>query len=95
MGAGTDVAIETSDIVLMNNDLSKLTYSVGLAKAITNNMVQNIVIAVGVVVVLFLGVFFSNWMNMTIGMFVHEASILLVIINGMRLLTYRKKRRTL
>jgi len=89
MGSGTDVAIETSDVVLMNSDFSRLPHALGLTKATFNNMRQNIIIAVGVVVVLLASVFFSDWMNMTIGMFVHEASILVVILNGMRLLRYK------
>ncbi|NLK35698.1 MAG: heavy metal translocating P-type ATPase [Gracilibacteraceae bacterium] len=89
MGGGTDVAIETSDIVLMNSDFSRLPHALGLTKTTANNMRQNIVIAVGVVLVLLASVFFSEWMNMSIGMLVHEASILVVILNGMRLLSYK------
>jgi len=89
MGGGTDVAIETSDVVLMNSDFSKLPHALGLTKATARNMRQNIVIAVGVVLVLLASVFFSDWMNMSIGMFVHEGSILVVILNGMRLLNYK------
>ncbi|PRY82640.1 heavy metal translocating P-type ATPase [Alkalibacterium olivapovliticus] len=91
MGSGTDVAIETSDLVLMNSDMSRLQYAIGLAKTTVNNMRQNIVIAIGVVLVLLSAVFFSEWMNMSIGMLVHEASILVVIVNGMRLLRYNLK----
>lgn len=91
MGSGTDVAIETSDVVLMNSDFSRLPHALGLAKSIVNNMRQNIFIAIGVVLVLLASVFFSEWMNMSIGMFVHEASILVVILNGMRLLRYKLK----
>ena len=91
MGSGTDVAIETSDVVLMNSDFSHLPHALGLAKATANNMLQNIIIAVGVVLVLLASVFFSEWMNMSIGMLVHEASILVVILNGMRLLRYKLK----
>ena len=91
MGSGTDVAIETSDVVLMNSDFGRLPHALGLTKAISRNMKQNILIAIGVVVVLLASVFLSDWMNMSIGMFVHEGSILVVIINGMRLLRYRLK----
>lgn len=91
MGGGTDVAIETSDVVLMNSNLNHLTHALGLAKAINRNMIQNIVIAVGVVLILLASVLFSEWMNMSIGMLVHEGSILAVIINGMRLIRYRLK----
>ena len=89
MGSGTDVAIETSDVVLMNSDFSRLPHALGLTKATSRNMKQNIIIAVGVVLVLLASVFFSEWMNMSIGMLVHEASILVVVLNGMRLLRYR------
>ena len=51
-------------------------------------MVENIVIALAVVAVLLVSVFASTWMNMAIGMFVHEGSILVVILNAMRLLRY-------
>ena len=89
MGSGTDVAIETSDVVLMNSNFSRLPHALGLVKATARNMKQNILIALGVVLFLLASVFFSEWMNMSIGMLVHEASILVVILNGMRLLRYK------
>lgn len=91
MGSGTDVAIETSNVVLMNSDFSRLVHALGLTKATISNMIQNIVIAIGVVFFLLFNVFFSEWMNMSIGMLVHEGSILVVIVNGMRLLKYKQK----
>ncbi|MBK4807327.1 heavy metal translocating P-type ATPase [Enterococcus faecium] len=93
MGSRTDVAIETSDVVLMNSNFSNLPHALGLVKATANNMKQNIVISVGVVLVLLTSVFFSEWMNMSIGMLVHEGSILVVIFNGMRLMKYKLKGR--
>lgn len=93
MGGGTDAAIETSDVVLMNSDFSRLPHALGLAKATARNMKQNILIAVGVVIFLLGGVFFSEWMNMSIGMFIHETSILAVILNGMRLLRYKLRQK--
>lgn len=89
MGCGTDVAIETSDVVLMNSNLGSLAHALGLTKAIYRNMLQNIIIAVGVVIILLTGLFFSDWVSMSVGMLVHEASILVVILNGMRLLRYK------
>jgi Cd2+/Zn2+-exporting ATPase len=91
MGSGTDVAIETSDVVLMNSDFSRLPHALGLARATARNMRQNIFIAIAVVLVLLAGVFFSDWMNMSIGMLVHEGSILVVILNAMRLLRFKPK----
>jgi Cd2+/Zn2+-exporting ATPase len=92
MGSGTDVAIETSDVVLMQSDFSRLPHALGLAQATAKNMRQNIGIAIGVVLILLFSVFFSDWMSMSIGMLVHEASILIVILNGMRLLRYRLRK---
>ena len=92
MGGGTEVAIETSNVVLMNSDFSRLPHALGLAKATARNMVQNIVIAVGVVLALLASLLFGEWMNMSIGMLVHEGSILLVILNGMRLLGYKLRK---
>lgn len=91
MGGGTDVAIETSDVVLMNSDFRRLPHALDLAKATARNMRQNIIIAVGVIVILLASVFLREWMNMSIGMLAHEGSILVVIFNGMRLLRYKLK----
>lgn len=90
MGGGTDVAIETSNVVLMNSDFHKIPHAIALARATRHNMIENIVIALLVVVTLLVSVLTSSWMNMAIGMFVHEGSILIVIINAMRLLTFKK-----
>lgn len=92
MGSGTDVAIETSDVVLINSKFSKLNHALGLAKSIVRNMWQNIIIALLVVSVLIISLLTSDWMNMSIGMLVHEGSILVVIINGIRLLNYKLRK---
>jgi len=83
--AGTGVAIETADIALMKDDLLKLPQAVGLARRTVRVMRQNIAIALVTVVVLLAGVF-AGGVTMAIGMLVHEASVLLVIANAMRLL---------
>lgn len=91
MGSGTDVAIETSNVVLMNGSFDRIPRALALAKATRWNMIENITIALAVVAVLLVSVLASSWMNMAIGMFVHEGSILVVILNAMRLLAYRSK----
>lgn len=91
MSSGTDVAIETSDVVIIDQDFNKLPEVIRLSKGITNVMVQNISIALLTVAFLIVGLVASSWMNMAVGMLFHELSILIVILNGMRLL--RKKRR--
>ncbi|RYQ29653.1 heavy metal translocating P-type ATPase [Bifidobacterium pseudolongum] len=91
MGSGTDVAIETSNVVLMNGSFDRIPRALALAKATRRNMIENITIALAVVAVLLVSVLASSWMNMAIGMFAHEGSILVVILNAMRLLAYRSK----
>ncbi|MBT8908536.1 copper-translocating P-type ATPase [Lactobacillus delbrueckii subsp. bulgaricus] len=91
MGSGTDVAIETSNVVFMNGSFDRIPRALALAKATRRNMIENITIALVVVAVLLISVLASSWMNMAIGMFAHEGSILVVILNAMRLLAYRSK----
>lgn len=86
-GAGTDVAMETADVVLMSDELDKLAYALGLSRATVRNMKQNIYFAVTVVTLLIIGVLTKN-VFLASGMLVHELSVLLVIINAIRLLKY-------
>ncbi len=90
MGNGTDVAVDTSDIVLIHSNFKKLIHTFGLAKKTVANMKENIIIAVGTVIFLLIGLVFG-YIYMASGMLVHELSILAVVINGMRLLRYRTK----
>ena len=92
MGNGADVAIDTSDVVLADSDFSRLPHAYGLAKHTVHNMRENIAIAVGTVALLLSGLVLTTWLTMAVGMFVHEASVLAVILNGMRLLRYRTDR---
>lgn len=93
MGNGTDVAIETSDIVLMHSNFHRIPHALALAKATSRNMLENIIIALLVVVILLVSIFTNRAMNMAIGMFVHEASILVVILNAMRLIHFKNKQK--
>lgn len=83
--AGTDVAIETADIALMADDLMKIPEAIGLSKATLRNIRQNVVIALLTVGGLLAGVLLGQ-VHMAGGMFIHELSVLVVILNGMRLL---------
>lgn len=85
MGSGTDVAIETADIVLVQSQVSKLAFIVKYAKSVIRNMYQNIAIAILTVLLLFIGLF-TGYIYMASGMLIHELSILIVVLNGMRLL---------
>ncbi|MDN6625555.1 MAG: HAD-IC family P-type ATPase, partial [Acidipropionibacterium jensenii] len=83
--AGSAVAVETADIALMGDNLLKLPEAIGLAKRTVSVMRQNIAIALITVMLLLAGVF-AGGVTMSIGMLVHEASVLVVIANAMRLL---------
>ena len=86
--AGTDVALETADLVLMADRLDKLPYAISVSRATLGNIKQNVVFAIIVVLALLAGVL-GQTIVLASGMLVHEASVLLVIINAMRLLRYR------
>jgi Cd2+/Zn2+-exporting ATPase len=83
--AGSPAAIETADIALMADKLPRLPYALGLARRTVNTMRVNIGIALVTVAVLLAGVLFGG-VTMSIGMLVHEASVLLVIGIAMLLL---------
>lgn len=83
--AGSPAAIETADIALMADRLSRLPYAFGLAQRTVRTMRVNILIALATVAILLAGVLFGG-VTMSIGMLVHEASVLLVIVIAMLLL---------
>lgn len=86
--AGTDIAMETADVVLMADNLDKLTHAVKLSKATISNMKQNMFIAIGTVALLLAGVLTKN-VNLASGMLIHELSVLLVILNAIRLVRFK------
>lgn len=90
MGSGTDVAVETSDIILMSSGFAELTHAYGLANRTVRNTKENIFIAIATVVTLLMGLILG-FVYMASGMFIHEMSILIVIFNAMRLINYRIK----
>lgn len=92
-GAGTDVAMETADVVLMSNEIKRLSYAIGLSRATVKNMKQNIYFAIIVAGTLLAGVL-AKVVFLSSGMLIHELSVLLVIINAVRLLGYGEKGRT-
>lgn len=85
MGNGTDIAMDVADIVLMHADLNKLPLAVKIARATVMNMYQNIIIAMLTVVFLLIGLF-TGYIFMASGMLIHELSIIVVTLNGVRLL---------
>ncbi|WP_252504154.1 heavy metal translocating P-type ATPase [Sporosarcina sp. Marseille-Q4943] len=85
MGEGTDVALETADVVLMQNDLTRISYAVKVSKKMQRIVKQNVFFSVAVIAVLII----SNFMqvvDLPLGVIGHEGSTILVILNGLRLL---------
>lgn len=85
MGEGTGVALETADVVLMKNDLSRINHSIELSRRMNRIVKQNIVFSLSVIAVLIL----TNYMHildLPLGVIGHEGSTILVILNGLRLL---------
>ncbi|WP_446685373.1 heavy metal translocating P-type ATPase [Halalkalibacter kiskunsagensis] len=85
MGGGTDVAIETSDIVLMKNDLSKIVKAISLSKRMNRIVKQNIIFSIAVIFLLIISNFMGQ-ISLPLGVLGHEGSTILVILNGLRLL---------
>jgi Cd2+/Zn2+-exporting ATPase len=87
-GAGTDVALETADVALMADDLGKLPFAVGLGRATRSIIVQNLVIALGVIVLLVIASL-TGIAGIGIAIIFHEGSTIVVVLNALRLLGYR------
>ena len=85
MGNGTDIAIETSDIVIMQNDLQKLVSAHKISKKLHRIILENMIFAMSVVVMLLILNFFGLT-NIGWGVVLHEGSTILVLLNGLRLL---------
>jgi len=89
-GAGSDVAMETADVVLSSVNLTRLAYGLALSRATVRVMKQNIYFALVVAGSLLAGVLVKT-VNLSFGMLVHEASVLLVILNAVRLLKFSQR----
>ncbi len=87
-GAGTDVAIETADVVLMSDDLEKIPFAIGLARRARKVVWQNLVFSLAVIVLLVVSALGAN-LALPLGVIGHEGSTVLVVLNGLRLLGYK------
>jgi Cd2+/Zn2+-exporting ATPase len=83
-------AIESADVILSSSRLEKLPYAIELSKATTRNMKTNIIFALIVAFSLMIGVL-TKHIFLSVGMLIHELSVLIVIINAIRLLKFKSK----
>jgi Zn2+/Cd2+-exporting ATPase len=85
MGGGTDVALETADVVLMKNDLPKISEAIHLSKRMNKIVKQNIIFSISVIMLL-ISSNFLQVLDLPLGVIGHEGSTILVILNSLRLL---------
>jgi Zn2+/Cd2+-exporting ATPase len=85
MGEGTDVALETADVVLMKNDLPRIAEAIHLSQRMNKIIKQNVIFSITVIMVLISSNFFQS-IDLPFGVIGHEGSTILVILNSLRLL---------
>jgi Cd2+/Zn2+-exporting ATPase len=83
-GAGTDVALEVADVVLMRDDLKALPLAVWISRQARRRVRQNMTFAFAMIAVLVISTFFS--LPLWLGVLGHEGSTVLVVLNGLRIL---------
>ena len=84
-GAGTDTALETADIALMSDDLSKLPFTIKLSRRALRTIKQNITFSLVVKVIALLLVI-PGWLTLWIAIFADMGATLIVTLNSLRLL---------
>lgn len=90
MGSGTDVAMETADIILVKNNLCRVPFILGLAKQTNRIIKQNIIFSLSVILLL-MTANIMQFMNLPLGVLGHEGSTILVILNSLRILAFGRK----
>lgn len=86
--AGTDVALETADVALMADDLSKVAYTIALSRRSRHTIRQNIIFSLAVKAI-FLALTIPGFVTLWLAILADTGASLLVTMNGMRLLRYR------
>lgn len=86
--AGTDVALETADIVLMADKLENLPYLIGLSHKTRQTLIVNLTFAISMIILMLVLIVFKN-LPLPMAVLGHEGGTVLVSLNGMRLLQYK------
>ena len=89
--AGTDVALETADVVLMADDLKKIPYLISLSHRTRRTLVANLGFALAMIIVMIVAIL-TRGIPLPLAVIGHEGSTVLVSLNGLRLLGYRQPR---
>ncbi len=80
--AGTDVAMETADLVLMGDRLELIPYAIRLSKKARRVVWQNLIFAIGVIITLIVSAFVVS-LPLPLGVLGHEGSTVIVVMNGL------------
>jgi Cd2+/Zn2+-exporting ATPase len=89
-GAGSAVALETADIALMADDLTRLPYAISLSRASRRTIVINLVVSLGVIALLVPSALLGL-AGIGVAVAIHESSTLVVVANALRLLAFRER----
>ena len=89
-GAGSDVAIETADVVLMSSDLGMLPHAIGLSRRARRIILQNLLIALGVISITAPAAALGLT-SLGMAVLLHEGSTVVVVLNSLRLLAYKAR----
>jgi Cd2+/Zn2+-exporting ATPase len=87
--AGTDVALETADVVLMADNLQNIPYAIALSRQTRRTLLQNLTFALAVILILIASVLGFS-LPLPLSVIGHEGSTVLVSLNGLRLLAYHR-----
>jgi Cd2+/Zn2+-exporting ATPase len=83
--AGTDVALETADLALMSDDLSRIPYALGISRKAMTTIKQNVVASLAIVAIVVTLALIGK-IGLVPGLLINEGSALIVMLNGLRLL---------
>lgn len=89
--AGTDVALETADVVLLADDLRNIPYVIALSRQTRRTLITNLGVALAAIVVMIAAIFTVNF-PLPLAVLGHEGGTVLVSLNGLRLLLYKRQR---
>ena len=86
--AGTDVAMETADVVLMSDNLHNVAFAISIARQARRVIWQNLTFALSVIFLLVISALGFH-LPLTFGVVGHEGSTVIVCLNGLRLLVFK------
>ncbi|TVR93761.1 MAG: cadmium-translocating P-type ATPase [Spirochaetaceae bacterium] len=90
--AGTDVALETADVVLLSDDLDKIPYLIALSRRTRRTLITNISVALGLITMMVIGIY-TIGLPLPLAVIGHEGGTVLVSLNGVRLLMFKRDKK--